>query len=202
MKKHDSEGQPLLMSTGATDPALGRATPASAPAPPVAANSVTREKAAQYVWAATRIAMGWIFLWPFLDKMFGLGHETASGDAVIHGGNPTDGFLSGSVGPFSGFYHSIAGTDVVNVLFMTGLIVIAVGLLLGVFMRFACGAAALMVVLMWSASLPPANDIFLDDHIIYALLLIGLALVGAGRTLGLGRWWESTKLVQSNPWLG
>ena len=37
---------------------------------------------------------------------------------------------------------------------------------------------------MWSASLPPSDDLFLDNHIIYALLLIGLALVGAGKTLG------------------
>jgi hypothetical protein len=34
--------------------------------------------------------------WPFLDKAFGLGHETASTDAWISGGNPTEGFLSHS----------------------------------------------------------------------------------------------------------
>lgn len=28
----------------------------------------------------------------------------------------------------------------------------------------------------------------LDDHLIYALVLIGLALVGGGAALGLGRW--------------
>jgi thiosulfate dehydrogenase [quinone] large subunit len=85
--------------------------------------------------------------------------------------------------------------------FMVGLIAIAVLLLLGIGMRFACAAGALMVVLMWSASLPPEDDIFMDNHIIYALLLIGLALVGAGNTLGLGRWWTKTSLVQRFPWL-
>jgi thiosulfate dehydrogenase (quinone) large subunit len=39
---------------------------------------------------------------------------------------------------------------------------------------------------MWRASLPPSDDLFLDNHIIYALLLIGLALVGGGKTLGFG----------------
>ncbi len=39
---------------------------------------------------------------------------------------------------------------------------------------------------MWRASLPPSDDRFLDNHIIYALLLIGLALVGGGKTLGFG----------------
>jgi hypothetical protein len=51
---------------------------------------------AAYVWAATRLCLGWTFLWPFLDKTFGLGHETASADAWISGGNPTEGFLSHS----------------------------------------------------------------------------------------------------------
>jgi thiosulfate dehydrogenase [quinone] large subunit len=155
----------------------------------------------RYLWAVTRIFMGWVFLWPFMDKMFGLGHETASADAVIHGGNPTLGFLSGSVGPFSGIYHSIAGAGVVNVLFMAGLLGIGVALLLGIAMKPACIAGATMVMLMWSAVLPPDNDLFLDNHVIYALLLIGLASVGAGKTLGLGQRWARTGIVQRHHWL-
>lgn len=172
-----------------------------APATGAAARSLTRETAVRYLWAITRLCMGWVFLWPFLDKMFGLGHGTKSADAWINGGNPTKGFLSGSVGPFSSIYHSIAGAGLVNWLFMVGLIAIAVMLLLGIGMRFACAAGALMVLLMWSASLPPEDDVFMDNHIIYALLLIGLALVGAGRTLGIGRWWTQTTLVRRLPWL-
>jgi thiosulfate dehydrogenase (quinone) large subunit len=163
--------------------------------------SLTRETGLRYLWAVTRLSMGWVFLWPFLDKTFGLGHGTKSADAWISGGNPTKGFLSGSIGPFSSIYHSIAGAGLVNWLFMVGLISIAVMLLLGIGMRFACAAGALMVVLMWSASLPPEDDVFMDNHIIYALVLIGLALVGAGNTLGLGRWWTKTSLVQRFPWL-
>ena len=30
----------------------------------------------KYIWATLRIVMGWIFLWPFLDKTFGLGFAT------------------------------------------------------------------------------------------------------------------------------
>ena len=181
---------------------MGRAAPIpAAPETSAIAGSVTRETALRYVWAVTRLCMGWIFLWPFLDKTFGLGHGTQSADAWINGGSPTKGFLSGSEGPFSSFYHSIAGAGLVNWLFMLGLIAIAVMLVLGIGMRFACAAGALMVILMWSAVLPPEDDVFLDDHIIYALLLIGLALVGAGNTLGLGRWWTKTSLVQRFPWL-
>ena len=184
------------------DAALGPSAPAAtAPTVTSASRVLSRETAARYLWAVTRIGMGWIFLWPFFDKMFGLGHETPSAKSWINGGNPTKGFLSGSIGPFSSFYHDIAGAGWVNWLFMFGLIVIAVGLLFGVFMRLACAGGALLVVLMWSASLPPANDIFLDDHIIFALLLVGLALVGAGNTLGVGHWWTRTSLVQRFAWL-
>jgi thiosulfate dehydrogenase (quinone) large subunit len=178
---------------------------AATKAPPLAVASDRATSAdrtyPRYLWAVARLGMGWIFLWPFLDKMFGLGHETPSGKAWIHGGNPTDGFLSHSIGPFSGIYQAIAGTDVINVLFMGGLLLIAVGLLLGIAMWPACVAGATLVVLMWSASLPPANDVFMDDHLIFALLLVGLAAIGAGSTLGLGRTWRQTSVVRRYPWL-
>ncbi|TYK43600.1 hypothetical protein FXF68_34910, partial [Actinomadura decatromicini] len=66
-------------------------------------------------------------------------------------------------------------------------------------MRIAAVAGAALLVMMWSAVLPPANNPFMDDHLIYALLIVGLALVGAGETLGLGRWWGGTRLVQRLP---
>jgi thiosulfate dehydrogenase [quinone] large subunit len=155
----------------------------------------------RYIWAATRLCLGWTFLWPFMDKLFGLGHETPSAESWLNGGNPTKGFLSSSVGPFSGIYHEIAGAGLVNVLFMAGLLAIGVALLLGIAMWPACIAGATMLVLMWTASLPPANNIFMDDHIIYALVLVGLAAVGAGTTLGLGQWWARTEIVKRYSWL-
>jgi len=156
---------------------------------------------AGYIWAATRLCLGWTFLWAFLDKTFGLGHETPSANAWLSGGNPTKGFLSGSVGPFSGIYHDIAGAGLVNLLFMVGLLGIGLALTLGIAMWPACIAGATMLVLMWSASLPPQNNLFMDDHLIYALVLIGLAAVGAGKTLGLGARWARTEVVQRHSWL-
>ena len=161
----------------------------------------TSAKATRYLWAVTRLCMGWVFLWPFLDKLFGLGHETTAAHAWINGGSPSFGFLSGATGPFAGIYQSIAGAGLVNWLFMIGLLGIAVALLLGIGMRIAAASGAIMVILMWSASLPPQDDIFMDNHIIYALVLIGLALVGAGKTLGFGSWWAQTSLVRRFPWL-
>jgi thiosulfate dehydrogenase [quinone] large subunit len=164
------------------------------------ANAVSEASAVRYVWATARLALGWIFLWAFLDKTFGLGHETAGKQAWIHGGGPAQGFLKmGTKGPFAGFYHSIAGATWADWLFMIGLAGIGAALILGIGMRIAATAGTLLMVMMWSAVLPPENNTFLDDHLIYALVIVGLALVSAGHTLGLGRWWSSTALVRKFP---
>nr|WP_198541160.1 hypothetical protein [Parafrankia soli] len=70
-----------------------------------------------------------MFLWAFLDKTFGLGHDTASADAWTNGGSPTQGFLgSAATGPFRSIYHSLAGTAFADVLFMVALLTIGAAL--------------------------------------------------------------------------
>lgn len=157
--------------------------------------------AAWYLLAGIRVALGWIFLWAFLDKAFGLGFATPSERSWFNGGSPTNGFLNSAKGPFSGFYHSIAGTGIADVLFMAALLGVGLALLLGVGMRIAAGAGALLTVMMWSAVLPPTSNPFMDEHLIYAAILIVLVLLGAGNTFGLGRIWAATPLVQRAPWL-
>ncbi|WP_405096179.1 hypothetical protein [Micromonospora sp. NBC_01412] len=162
----------------------------------------TRQKATRYVLAGIRIALGWTFLWAFLDKMFGLGHGTEAKNAWIDGGSPTKGFLAfGTAGPFKGFYTEIAGAAWADWLFMAGLAAIGVALILGIGMRIATVAGGLLLVMMWTAVLPPENNPFMDDHLIYAAVLVVLALLGAGDTLGLGRAWKRLPIVQRFPWL-
>lgn len=151
-----------------------------------ASESATYSTPLKFTLGALRISLGWVFLWAFLDKTFGLGHETARADAWINGGSPTAGFLGhATVGPFADFYQSIAGNVIVNWLFMLGLLGIGVALVFGIGMRAAAVAGVVMLVMMWSAVLPPENNPFMDDHIIYALALVVLTLTGAGRFLGL-----------------
>lgn len=159
-------------------------------------------KAFRYVAAALRMSLGWVFLWAFLDKLFGLGHETSSKAAWLNGGSPTKGFLGfATKGPLAEFYRGFAGAAWADWLFMAGLLGIGVALLLGIGMRIAAVTGSLLLVAMWSAVLPPANNPLMDDHLIYALVLIGLALVSAGRTWGLGRQWERLPVVARNGWL-
>jgi thiosulfate dehydrogenase (quinone) large subunit len=141
--------------------------PAELAGPPAPAADTRSDTAARYLLAGIRIGLGWIFLWAFLDKVFGLGYATTSAKSWLNGGSPTNGFL----------------------------------VLLGIGMRLAAVGGALLTIMMWTAVLPPASNPFLDDHLIYAAVLITLALMGAGNTLGLGRAWASTPLVRRASWL-
>lgn len=161
-----------------------------------------QRSSARYVWALTRLSIGWVFLWAFFDKVFGLAFATEAGGAWLNGGSPTAGFLGNATrGPFAGVFQGFAGAAWADWLFMLGLLAIGGALMLGVGMRIAAAAGALLLVLMWAAALPPENNPFMDDHLVYALALVGLAMVHAGRTLGLGRWWEDTALVRRFPFL-
>ena len=42
-----------------------------------------------WVWPVLRIALGFVFLWTFLDKTFGLGFATPAEKAWVTGASPT-----------------------------------------------------------------------------------------------------------------
>ena len=185
------------------------------PAPTVGAlaESLTTRRGVHYVAAVLRLSIGWVFLWAFVDKLFALGFATGRDPesgvvdlfgpaAWINGGSPTLGFLKfGTDGPLAGFYQGFAGAAWADWLFMIGLAGIGLSLMLGIGMRAGVAAGVAMLVLMWSAALPPANNPFMDDHLIYAIALIALAQLGAGHTWGLGAAWERLPFVQRHPLL-
>jgi thiosulfate dehydrogenase (quinone) large subunit len=119
-----------------------------------------------------RIVMALIFLWAFFDKLFGLGFATASEKAWIHGGSPTSGFLANATqGPFADVFKSLAGVPLVDWLFMLGLLFVGLTYLFNRYMKWGAVAGIAMMALMYLAVLPPENHPFLDDHIVYALVL-------------------------------
>lgn len=144
----------------------------------------------RYIWATLRILMGWLFFWPFIDKLFGLGFATQADRAWIRGGSPTAGFLSsGTAGPFAPIFQAMAGNPLVDFLFMAGLMLIGLALITGIGVRIAGYGGAALVLMMWLAHLPPQSNPLIDQHIVYAALLVGLATVRAGQWLGLGQLW-------------
>ncbi len=156
-----------------------------------------------YVWGLLRLGMGWMLFWTFLDKLLGLGFATTPEKAWIAGGSPTFGFLKfGTKGPFAEIYQGLAGNIVVDWLFMSGLLLIGLSLLFGVGVKIAGYSGALMMILIYSAGfLPPEHNPFVDNHIIYTILLVGFALTKSGHCLGFGKRWSETKLVKKYPFL-
>jgi len=161
--------------------------------------------------AVTRIALGFIFLWAFLDKTFGLHYATgaavAEGDpsvAWINGGSPSQGYLQfATAGPLKDTFASLA-SPASDWLFMIGLLGIGLALILGIGMRIAAVTGSILLVLMWLSAWTFAqgsNNPVLDDHLIYAFVIITLAVLYAGDTWGLGRRWAGLPLVQRATWL-
>src|SRR6266545_7847511 len=163
--------------------------------------------------AVLRIGMGLIFAWAFLDKLFGFGYATSSTNAWINGGSPTKGFLGGLThGPFRSMFNSWAGDAWADWLFMLGLAGISVALLFGIGLRIAAVSGTLLLLLMWAAAWPldrhtstgeltRSTNPILDDHLIYAVVLLALAALYAGNTWGFGKRWARLNIVRDNRWL-
>lgn len=153
---------------------------------------------ARYLLAALRIVLGWTFLWPFIDKLFGFGYGTEAGRGWLDGGSPTTGFLTKNPvvveGPLGGFFANFAG-GFWDWLFMFGLLGIGIAFLFGGGLKIAAWGGALLMLLMYLAELPigrPGEGFvnpITDSHWIEALALLALAYTYSGDTLGLGKWW-------------
>ncbi len=164
--------------------------------------------------AISRFALAFIFLWPFFDKLLGLGYSTCRDKttgaylgvmcekAWLVNGSPTQGFLSGVKGPFAWLFNPLAGHWLVNTLFMLALLGIGIALLLGAGLRIAAWSGGILLVAMWFAEWGTfTTNPFLDDHLVYTTLLFVLYLCSAGDTWGIGKWWKGTELVKNHPWL-
>jgi len=152
--------------------------------------------------AVLRISLGWVMFWSFIDKLFGLGFATKPENAWLAGGSPTTGFLKNAVhGPFAELYQSLSGSALVDWLFMLGLLGVGTAFLFGIAIRFSGYVGALMLLLVYTALLPPANNPVVDDHLIYALLFVLIAESNAGRVWGFQESWRSSSIVKSFPFL-
>lgn len=187
--------------------------PSQRAAETAASHGAVMTTTAAKVVAVFRIALGFVFLWAFLDKLFGFGYATPSERAWINGGSPTEGFLSRvNVGPFESTFQSWAGAAWADWLFMLALLGIGVALILGIGLRIAAVATTLLMLAMWAAEWPLAQtnsageptmstNPLIEYHIIYALAAITFAAVYAGHTWGLGRAWSRLNFVRNNRWL-
>ena len=166
-----------------------------------------------------RLALGWTFLWGALDKMFGLGFDTCRTEegaidtmcdaAFFAGGSPTWGYLNfGTQGSKTAGLFTWLATDnpgdigVADFLYLGALLIAGITFILGIAMRLGTFAGAgLMVSIYLASSVWPQFNPFLNENLIYALVMIALAAVGAGRYLGLADTWRNSSVVERFPFL-
>lgn len=172
-------------------------------------DSIVTSVGARRALALSRLAVGFVFFWAFIDKLFGLHYATLPAKAWINGGQPSQGFLSHApegTGYFlGGFYHAIA-SPFSDALFMLGLAGIGLALILGMGVRIAGVTGALLMAFMWIAEAPwvagaESNNPVVDYHVVYALVAVTTALTLAGDTWGLGKWWANLPVVKAHGWL-
>jgi len=180
-------------------------------APPESANAAENEivttRPARISLAALRLATGFIFLWAFLDKAFGLGFSTPAERSWINGGTPSQGFLNSPAvtGPLKPFFAAIA-SPTTDVLFMLGMIAIGVAVMLGIGLRISAVTGTVIMLFMYLAEWPffantASNNPLVDYHLIYALALIVIAATAAGDTWGFGARWNRLAIVKNHRWL-
>jgi thiosulfate dehydrogenase [quinone] large subunit len=172
-----------------------------------------RSVGANIAWAAIRVALAVVFLWTFLDKTLALGWATGRDaktgtvaflgkDAWISGASPTAGFLKfGTSGPLAPLFKAISGSPVVDWLFMLGMGGVGLGLLLGVAWRLTISAGVALMVLLRLAVWTDPNNPIVDEHVVYALVLLGIAAAPYARWASLDRWWRRIGIVRTVPLL-
>lgn len=134
-------------------------------------------KCVNAVLTAARIVLGWLMLYAGLAKL--LTPEWTAG-----------GFLMGAK-TFAGFYAWLATPGligIVNFLNAWGLVLLGVSLIFGLFVRWtAWPGVALMALYYFASNAFPSvpNGFLVDEHVIYALLLILFFYANAGEHFGL-----------------
>lgn len=84
-----------------------------------------------------------------------------------------------------------------------GLTLLGVSLILGIGVRLSSILGAALMALYYLPILdfpyPNTHSYIVDEHVIYGLLLLFFAAIGAGRTLGLARWCANLPICSRYP---
>lgn len=127
-----------------------------------------------------RVGMGWLFFYAGITK-------------ILDPAWSAEKYLAGAK-TFPVFYHWLASPNILgvtNLLNEWGLTLIGSALILGIFVRLAALAGAVVMLLYYFPILdfprPNPHSYIVDEHIIYALALLLLAALRTGKVWGLDR---------------
>ncbi len=163
-------------------------------------DTVTADGKGPLCLAILRIVLGWMMIWAFLDKMFGLGYPSPPEVAFMNGGSPTAYYLSSLVsGPFTGFWNSLAGNAIVDWVLMLGLLAVGVALTLGIASKLSTIGMVIMMALMFTLTIPPADNPLVDYHVVYIIAMLAIYWLGGFEHLSLDGTWKSLSVVRRFP---
>ena len=140
-----------------------------------------------------RLSIGWVLFYAGWSKV--VTFFTSAEDWTAAG------FLSHLEGPLADSFASLAGNVVVDYLNAYGLLLIGMALILGIFVRWSAFWGTVIMLLYFLAAYPAEHSFIVEDHIVYAFVLIALAALGAGRVWGLDGIIEKSEFAKSNPWI-
>jgi len=143
-----------------------------------------------------RFAIGWTFLYAGFTQIFLIDHWSAAN------------FLA-----HTKTFHALLAplTDptvlpYVDFLVKWGHLLIGLSLISGLMIRVSGVFGIMLMLTYWAAHLDfpyvssPLNFI-LDEHIVYAVLIVYLMAVRAGHVMGLDGWVEKLGMIEHNPFL-
>ena len=127
-----------------------------------------------------RVSLGWLFFYAGITKVLNPEWSAA-------------GYLQNAK-TFAGFFQWLAGSQNigwVNFLNEWGLTLLGISLILGVGLKWSSVLGAVLMLLYYFSVLdfpyPNPHSYLVDEHIIYALALLLLAILNAGRVWGLDK---------------
>ncbi|MBI1975136.1 MAG: DoxX family protein [Parcubacteria group bacterium] len=146
-----------------------------------------------------RVSMGWLMLYAGVTKILDPNWSAA-------------GYLKGAQ-TFTGFYQWLTSPSVlpvVNFVNEWGLTLLGISLILGVFVRLSSIFGTVLMLLYYfpilSFPYPNPHSFLVDEHIVYALVLLFFAVSRPGRVWGLENWCSNLPICSRFPrvrnWLG
>lgn len=150
------------------------------------------DKSAKISLFALRISIGWLMFYAGLTKILDPAWSAA-------------GYLAGAK-TFAGFYQWFsqpAFLPFINFVNEWGLTLLGVSLLLGIFVRLSSVLGAALMLLYYFPVLEfpyiGTHSFIVDEHVIYALVLVYFAAVRAGRAWGLEKWCSGLPVCSKFP---
>lgn len=142
-----------------------------------------------------RICIAWTFLY-------------AASHQVLVPGWSVAGFL-GSTKTFHAFFAAFTGpaiAPVISFLVEYGHLLIGLSLLLGLLVRVSAVFGIFLMLIYWMAHMDfpyisDTNNLIIDEHIVYALVLGLMIALHAGHIWGLDAWASTQEAVKGRKWL-